>query len=483
MLLCGTHARFHIYNAMTVYTDQTHDRRTFLKQGAIGLVALAGIPTSVNAKVPYRDGVKQEESWRVEMERVLRRISAPTFAQRDFDITAYGAVAGGSRDCLPAVRAAIDECNAAGGGRVIIPAGTWLLRGPVHLKSNVNLYLADGAIVRFDPTADLYLPQVLTRWEGTELYNYSPMVYAYQVTNVAVTGKGVFDGQGKKTFATWKPDQKAAQNRLRQMGADNVPVYERVFGKGDFIRPGMIQFFGCRNVLVEGVSIIDAPFWVIHPVYCQNVIVRGVRIDSHNANNDGVDPDSSVDVLIEDCIFNTGDDSVAIKSGRDQDAWRIGQATENVVIRNCDMNSRHNGLCIGSEMSGGVRNVFMENCRMGTVESAIYFKSNLDRGGVIENVFVQDIAVERARWLIHFTTSYHSHRGGNFPPLFRNFDISKVECEEADCAIHAAGVPDAPLQHITIADVRVKKANRASEIQHADVRLNAVTVNGTVVSG
>jgi polygalacturonase len=207
---------------------------------------------------------------------------------------------------------------------VIVPEGTYWIEGPVNLKSNVRLHVSEGATIKFSPEPKHYLPVVLTRWEGTELFNYSPMIYVYQATNVAITGKGTIHGNSETTFATWKPNQDPDQLKLRQMGNDQVPVHERIFGEGHWLRPSMIQFWSCKNVLVEDVTIHDSPFWVIHPIYSTNITVRNVYVDSWNANNDGVDPDSSVNVLVENCRFETGDDSVAIKSGRDQDAWRVG---------------------------------------------------------------------------------------------------------------------------------------------------------------
>jgi polygalacturonase len=235
-------------------------------------------------------------------------------------------------------------------------------------------------------------------------------------------------------------------------------------------------------VLVENVRIVGAPFWVVHPVYSQNVIARGLRIESRYPNNDGVDPDSCVDVLIERCAFDTGDDSVAVKSGRDQDGWRVGQPTENVVIRDCDMNSQHAGLCIGSEMSAGVRNVFLENCRLGKVETAIYFKSNLDRGGLVEHIRVRGMTVREAVRTIHFTTDYHGYRGGKFPTAFRDIEIERVTCGKAGTGIRAVGVPDSPIRDITMRDVTIGTTANPNEIRHvANLRLTNVRVNGVLL--
>lgn len=423
-----------------------------------------------------------DDAWS-EVPRILARIRPPEFPARDYRLPDFGARGDGRSDARPAFARAIDRCNAEGGGRVVVPAGTWWVEGPIHLKSNVHLHLEEGAVVRFTPDPDRYLPLVLTRWEGTELFNYSPMVYAYQANNVAVTGKGTLDGNAKETFATWKPNQTDAQLRLRRMGAEGTPLYERVFGRGHWLRPVMIQFWGCRNVHLEGFTVLDSPFWIVHPVYCQNVIARGLRMESRNLNNDGVDPESSVDVLIEGCVFDTGDDGVAIKAGRDQEGWRVGQATENVVVRGCEMNSDANGLVIGSEMSSGVRNVFMEDCRIGNAtNSAIYFKSNLDRGGSVERVRIRNVSVGDAGTFIHFTTAYHGYRGGNAPTRFRDIVLEGITCRSAKRGIHAVGAPQAPLREVTLRGVTVERAGTPYEIRHVqDFRLEGVRVNGRPV--
>ena len=401
---------------------------------------------------------------------ILKQIVVPQFPARDYLITDFGAVGDGLTDCHPAFLKAINKCNFEGGGRVIVPEGVFLTKGPILLKSNVHLVVRKNATIKFSANPNDYLPVVLTKWEGTELYNYSPLIYAYMATNIAITGEGTIDGNAKTGFATWKPKQKKDQKLLRQMGNDGVPVNDRIFGKGHWLRPSMIQFYGCKNVLVDGVTILDSPFWVIHPVFCMNVIVKNVHVNSLNKNNDGCDPDASVNVLIENCDFRTGDDGIAIKSGRDQDGWRIGQATENVVIRNCHIGSIANGLCIGSEMSGSVRNVYMENCRVDSALSTVYFKSNLDRGGRIENIFVRNVQVDRAKGaFIRFESNYKGQRGNHFPPLFRNFVLENVVCKKADnYGIFAEGVSDSRLQNILLKNIRINHAKVGWRIRYAD---------------
>ena len=233
-------------------------------------------------------------------------------------------------------------------------------------------------------------------------------------------------------------------------------------------------------MLVEDVTLKVSPFWIVHPTYCTNVTVRRINVDSWNTNNDGCDPDSCTDVLIEDCVFNTGDDSVAIKAGRDQDAWRVGKRSENIIVRNCVMNSKCNGLCIGSEMSGGVQNVFLENCKLGKLDSALYFKSNLDRGGCIENVFIRNIQVETVDSLLMFTNDYHGYRGNHFPASFRNFLIENVQCGAAKkYGVHIVGVKDAHIDNVFLRNVNIAEAKTATKIQYVDrVEFRNVSING-----
>lgn len=414
---------------------------------------------------------------------ILKNISAPEFPDRTFNIADYGAKPDVTYNSLPAILKAINECNRQGGGKVLIPKGTYFIKGPIILKSHVNLHLEEGARLEFSTEPKDYLPMVLTKWEGTECFNYTPFIYSYQCVNVALTGKGEISGNGAAVFDTWKAKEKPAMDRLRRMGNDSVPVYERVFGEGWYLRPCMIQFFGCKNVLVEGVRIYDSPFWIIHPVYCDNVIVRDVYIDSNNYNNDGCDPESSTNVLIENVDFNVGDDGIAIKSGRDQDGWRVGQATENVIIRNCHF--ARWAITIGSEMSGGVRNVFIEDCKIDSCRNGIYFKSNLDRGGFFENLYMRNIEADVCKWgMVNFRTDYHGYRGGNYPTQFRNITIENIKCNRVDSvAIMANGVPEAKLYNITLRNIEVKEAPKATQMKNVvNLVLDNVVVNGKQIT-
>ena len=425
---------------------------------------------------------KESGEW-ARVPEILKKIVPPTFPDSIYDVTAYGAKSDTTFDSRPAILEAVNQCNQNGGGTVLIPAGNYFSKGAILLKSNVNLHVADGARLEFSTVASDYLPMVLTKWEGTECFNYSPFIYAYQCTNVALTGKGTIDGNGAVTFNGWHALQGPALDRLRQMGIDSIPVYERVFGEGYYLRPCMIQFYGCKNVLVEDVQIYDSPFWIIHPVFCDNVTVRNVYIDSNNYNNDGCDPESSTNVLIENMDFNVGDDGIAIKSGRDQDGWRIGQATENVIIRNCHF--ARWAITIGSEMSGGVRNIFIEDCKIDSCRNGIYFKSNLDRGGYFENLNMRRIEANVCLWgVINFRTNYHGYRGGNHPTLFRNICIEDVTCNRVDSvALMANGLPEAKLYNITLRNIKVKQAPKAIQMDNVvNLTLDNVEVNGRQIT-
>lgn len=423
-------------------------------------------------------------SWEV-VKKIESNIKPPQFRNKDYNIVDFGANAGGKADSRSAINRAIAKCSEQGGGRVVVPAGKYFIKGPIILKSKVNLHLMEGAELIFSAVADDYLPVVLTRWEGTDLYNYSPLIYAHKATDIAITGKGVLNGMGSANFATWKPLQKKDQQDLREMGRTGVPVKDRVFGKGHFLRPAFLEPVECSNILIEDITLTNATFWVIHPVYCNNVTVRGVTVDSKNLNSDGCDPESSTNVLIENCRFNTGDDGIAIKSGRDNDGWRVGKPTENVIIRNCVFETETNAVCIGSEISGGVRNVFVENIEVPKATNAIYFKSNLDRGGFIEQIRVRNIVADSLRSsVIKFEPDYKSESKQNFPTQFNDFLIENVSGHyAAEYGIDISGFEAMPVSDVVLRKVEVKKTAQPTRIKHAQgVSFHDVVINGRPVA-
>ncbi|MBQ7610388.1 MAG: glycoside hydrolase family 28 protein [Bacteroidales bacterium] len=408
---------------------------------------------------------------------ILAHIKAPVFRDADVRMQACD-------DFRTALNDAIVLCSEEGGGRVVVPAGEYTCNGPIILRSNVNLHLEKGATIFFGTKINDYLPAVRTLFEGTELYNYSPFVYAYEAENIALTGEGVLDGQASQSFALFRPQRSAQQDSLRQMGFDGIPVENRCFGERSILPPSMIQPFGCKNVLIEGVTLKDSPYWVIHPVLCDNVTVRGISISSYNLNNDGCDPEHTSNVLIENCRFDCGDDAIAIKAGRDQDAWRRGVPTKNILIRNCDFNSKCNGLCIGSEMSAGVENVVAEHIRIGKCHSGIYFKSNLDRGGYIKHVRVRDVVCDTVRTaFIRFDNAYHQARGGHYPTLFDDFIVEDVYGGvSGECGFYAVGLEDKPLGRILLKNIELGSAPIPYVLRLApDVRFKNIRINGMLM--
>jgi polygalacturonase len=451
----------------------------FTRRHFLGATSVAALGLLLPARLAQ--GATSTFGWD-QSDRLLQRLTLPVFPARDFLVTAYGAAAGDSEDARPGMMAALQACHTAGGGRVIVPRGEWRLDGPLHLRSHVHLHLEAGAVLRFrtdDPA--LYLPLVLTRWEGTELFNYSPFIYAYQAVNVALTGAGMIDGESEKTFASWRERQGDDQKALRKMGGEGTPVSARVFGPGHWLRPSFVQFFGCTQVLVDGITLVDSPFWCLHAIACHSVTVRRVTVDSLRINNDGIDVESCSDVLIEDCVLKCGDDCIAIKSGRDRDGWRLGRPTENVLIRRIQMEAPRwgSGLALGSEMSGGVRQIWAEDLAMGYAKTALNIKGNLDRGGAVEQVRIRRTRVAKADTFIQFTTDYHGYRGGNHPPRFRDFVLEDLSCTTADTAIHAVGVPAAPLESVTLRRVAVAQAKTPLVMRHTqNFSLEDVSVNG-----
>ncbi len=416
---------------------------------------------------------------------ILARIQAPTFPDRRFPITDFGAVAGGKTDCTAAIRDAIAACHAAGGGHVIVPAGDFLT-GAIHLRSNVDLHLEEGATLRFSTDPAAYLPVVHTRWEGTECMNYSALIYAFGQENIAVTGKGTLDGgAADSNWWAWKArgtpvSQHDDVKKLNQMADAGVPVAERVFGAGHYLRPNFIQPYRSRNVLIEGVKIRRSPMWEVHPVLCENVIIRNLDIVTHGPNNDGCDPDSCKDVLIEGCNFDTGDDCIAIKSGRNDDGRRVGVPSENIVIRNCTMKEGHGGVVIGSEIAGGVRNVFVENCRMDSpnLDRALRFKSNARRGGRLENVFMRNVTIGQVKEaIVTVDFLYEEGAKGDHRPLLRNVQLENITSSSSPRVFYITSFPGAVVDQIKLKDCRFEGVETSEVITHAgSISLENVTI-------
>jgi polygalacturonase len=393
---------------------------------------------------------------------ILKRIVSPTFPNQDFDITSFGAVADGVTDCTEPIARAIDKCSKAGGGRVLIPKGTYL-SGAIHLRSNVNLHLAKEATIKFSTDPKKYLPVVFTRWEGTECMNYSALIYAFEQTNIAVTGEGVLDGQGSpESWWSWKgsrentpgkPNQNEARRKLLEMGDKNVPVSQRVFGEGSYLRPNFFQPYRCKNVLVEGVTFKNSPMWFLNPQLCKNVSFISVTTEGLGPNNDGCDPESCRDVLIKNCVFNNGDDCIAIKSGRNADGRRVKVPSENIIVQGCTMRNGHGGVVIGSEVSGSVRNVYAEDCSMDSpnLDRVLRIKTNAVRGGIIENVFMRNVKVGQvAEAVLKIDFYYEEGDRGNLTPVVRNVEMKNVESGKSQFGIWIRAYERSPATSVSV---------------------------------
>ena len=445
--------------------------------GALLVLALA-------ARVARAEGPSEAPDPWERLPGILAAIRAPSFPDRDFRVTDYGARTDDQKDASAAFRAAIDACHRAGGGRVVVSPGVYLT-GPIHLKSNVNLYVSEGATIRFSRDPAAYLPVVHTRWEGVELMGYSPLVYAYEQHDIAITGKGTLDGQADAAhWWPWKRDghpqsQKPDRDRLFAQAEAGVPVAERLYGAGHYLRPQFVQPYRCSNVLIEGVTLTNAPMWIIHPVLSRNVIVRGVTVVSSGPNNDGCDPESSTDVLIEDTLFDTGDDCIAIKSGRNADGRRLAAASERIVVRGCRMRAGHGGVTIGSEVSGSVRDVFVERSEMSSpdLERGIRFKTNAVRGGTIENVFVRDVEIGEVGSAVDIDMLYEEGASGSFTPAVRNVVVDRLTVRKAVHAFFIRGLPASPVRGLTVRDSAFRGVAKGIRLEHVeDLVLRNVTL-------
>jgi len=431
--------------------------------------------------------VRQASAGWEQVPKILSKISPPQFPNRDFKITDYGAVGDGQTDCTEAFKKAISAANKAGGGRVVVPAGTFF-SGPIHLKSNVNLYVSEGAVIKFSTDPNAYLPAVYTRWEGIECMNYSPLIYAYKQKNIAITGKGILDGQGSyKSWWQWVKNREDREALVKQ-GQAGVPVKQRLYG-GKTLRPNMIEPYKCKNILIEGITIRNGPFWHIHPVLSQNITIRNVKVEGLGPNNDGCDPESCKDVLIKGCYFNTGDDCIAVKAGRNNDGRRVNVPSENIVIQDCQMKAGHGGVVIGSEMTGGVRNVFAENCTMDdpNLDRVLRLKTNSLRGGFIENVYARNITVGQVKEsILHIYYFYGEGDKGSFVPIVRNINMENVTSRKSKYALFLKGYERSPMTDIrlknctfdNIQDPNLVEISYVKNLVLENVKINGKTFNG-----
>lgn len=443
--------------------------------------------------------------------QIETRIVAPVFPDKTYDITKYGAsTKATAAKNQKAILKAIEACSKKGGGRVVIPAGTFMT-GAITLKSGVNLVLEKDAVLKFAFQPELY-PLVYTRYEGLDLYNYSPCIYSNGAKNIAITGEGTIDGNGsRETFWQWTGvpffgyDEKTTtencrfpaagqtmgyRDQLQKMCEDNTPLEKRVFGMGKGLRMQLVNLVNSENILIEGVTMLNSPFWVMHPLFSKNITVRGVKVYNEGPNGDGCDPESCEDVLIENCIFDTGDDCIAIKSGRNADGRRDGRPSKNIIVRGCTMADGHGGVVIGSEISAGCNNVFVENCKMDSpnLDRVLRIKTNSCRGGVTENVYMRNVEVGQCKEAVmrinlHYQPKEAAERGHN--PTVRNVWMENVTCNKSKYGILLNGLEDASnIYNINVTNcsfngVTEKPVHRTG-LSH-DINFDNLMINGNVI--
>ena len=459
-----------------------HTQRTCFGLSALTLVVMCGAGVRAAQETPE---MPPYDIAPITAPFEMRSLKRPTFPDRTFDIRDYGAVqcqwdADEIHKSTDAIRTAIAACSQAGGGNVLIPPGQWIT-GAIHLKSNINLHIAEGAVVHFSNDLDDYLPLVHVRYEGVEAYNYSPLIYAPHVENIAITGKGVLHGHGR-----WWWQWGRANSAGDRHDAARKPLAERSYGKGagrEGMRPSFIMPWKAKNILIEGITLNESPMWNVHPVYSENIIIRGITVHSlESPNGDGIVPDSCKNVLIEYNHLETGDDAVVIKSGLNEDGLQIGIPSENIVVRNFtarDVRTGSGGVVFGSETSGGIRNVYVHDALFDGADRGIRFKSTRGRGNVVENIFVENIRMKNiTRQSINFNTAYTGGVEGGPAPRFRNVYINNIRVDGAATAIELIGLPEMWLENINIKNAVFQNVRNGAVVQRVrSLRLDDVTIS------
>jgi len=465
------------------------DRRTMLRLSAAGAIGGALAATGAAAAPAARAGTTTGPRTQADFaaDRIVASVRRPWFPGRYFPVTGFGAKGDGTTLNTAAFAKAIAACHRAGGGHVVVPAGGTFLTGAIHLRSNVDLHVEQNATILFSQNPADYLPVVFTRWQGIELMNYSPFIYCYGQRNVAVTGAGTLNGQADDShWWNWKNLETADFDALETMADDNVPVPQRVFGAGHYLPPQMIQPFASDTVLLDGVTVINSPFWHLNPNLCTNVTVDGLTISSAGPNTDGCDPESCDGVVVQNVTYDTGDDCMAIKSGRDADGRRVGVPCQNVVIQNCDFANGHGGITIGSEMTGGVKDVYARDLTMNSanLQAGHRIKTNTLRGGYVLNTNVYRVTAGTIGGPLLLIQGNYDGQTGDFPPDVT--DISLTGWTVDTCAglwsIVGASASD-PVGTATLENIAVTTSTAANSAQYiTDLVVRNVTVGGAPVT-
>ncbi|HEY1195714.1 glycoside hydrolase family 28 protein [Flavobacterium sp.] len=412
-------------------------------------------------------------------------IKIPNFSNcKKFSIVDFGAVKGDKEKTSDAITKAIAKASKAGGGTVVIPEGEWLTK-KIHFKSNVNLFLSKGAVLLFSEDPKDYLPAVNSTWEGYECYNYSPLIYAYKCKNIAITGEGELKAKmdvWKQWFARPKAHMESLK-RLYYLASYNKPMKERqmVNDTANF-RPHFIQFNRCENIVMDGVTITNSPFWTIHPFLSKDVVLRNLKVYAHGHNNDGVDPEMSQNMLIENCVFDQGDDAIAIKSGSNQDGWRLNTPSKNIVMRNCLVKNGHQLVAIGSELSGGIENVFIDNCTVAEgakLNHLLFIKTNERRGGFVNNIYMTNVKSGKIdQGILGIETDVLYQWKDLVPTIERrltpikNVYLENVKATNVEFISRIQGQKELPVENIFLTNVTAEHVKRQNEINENVLNFN-----------
>ncbi len=396
----------------------------------------------------------------------------PVFA-KTYDVSKMGADTKGKKLSTKVINKAIDKAAEEGGGTIYFPAGNYLT-GAIHMKSNITLHLESGAYVKFTDDYNEYMPFVPLRWEGTFMNAFSPLIYAKDCHNLTITGRGTLDGNGFKWWSVaqkFRNKEEHGVQKYRDLwdaaNPDfNVSDYYRKTIDQKFFRPPFIQFLDCNDIIIEGVKVINSPFWTINPTNCENVVIDNVTVinpskNPKGPNTDGINPSSCKNVRISNCLISVGDDCITIKSGRDEDGRRNAKACENITITNCVMLAGHGGVVIGSEMSGGVKRVTISNCVFDGTNAGIRLKASRGRGGVVEqirvdNIVMNDIVRDAFIFDLFYDKNSRPEPVSERTPIFRNIHISNVTGKDINRIGYLTGIEEMPIEEISFSNVNME---------------------------
>ena len=401
---------------------------------------------------------------------ILSQVTGATLNQHEVLLSKFGGRGDSLTDCHPAFQKAMRYASRHGGAKIVLMPGVWLCKGPVHLVDNVTLDIREGATLRFVAAPSAYLPMVETSWEGTFLWNYSPFIYGRGLRNVAIVGRGTIDGDAGDTFATWHDLQKDGQQLSRDYNHRGTPVAERRFGAGYRLRPHLLQLYECSGVTIADVFVCRAPFWCLHLLKSENILMRGIRYDAKLVNNDGIDIESSRNVIIEDIYFNNGDDNIAIKSGRDNDGWTLSGPSENILIRQCHFKGLH-AVVIGSEMSGGVQNIVVEDCDYsGYCKRGIFVKINPDRGGFVRRIYINKVKFGEVLDLFYVTSMYAGQGLDNHHfSAVENIHVDGLSARKVNgTALVLQGTEAKPLRNISFRNVSADEVSHGLSFENTE---------------